>query len=118
MAPEIRDWPDELAATLIQSPSIKLSQWAEEKGLSAWKVSRGFAQVFGISPEGFRARTRARRALKLIQNSNQPLASVAAELDFADQSHMARSVKQLTGAAPQTWRSAANRFKTGRQLEM
>jgi AraC-like DNA-binding protein len=113
--PQHSDWPDELAATLMQNPSLKLSQWGEENGLAPWTVSRGFAQVFGVSPEAFRARTRARHALKSIQDTQQPLAIIAAELGFADQPHMTRSVKQLTGVGPQAWRSAANGFKTGRQ---
>jgi AraC-like DNA-binding protein len=106
------DWPDELAEALIHNPSLKLSQWAEEKRLAPWTVSRGFAQVFGVTAEAFRARARARRAWKAIQDSPEPLAEIAAHLGFADQSHMTRSVKQLTGRGPQTWRTAANRFKT------
>jgi AraC-like DNA-binding protein len=114
--PQPADWPDELAAALIQNPSLKLSRWGEKNGIAPWAVSRGFALVFGVSPEAFRARIRARRALKSIQNTQAPLASIAAELDFADQSHMTRSVKQLTGTGPQAWRSAANGFKTRRNL--
>jgi AraC-like DNA-binding protein len=75
-------------------------------------VSRGFALVFGISPEAFRARTRARHAWKAILMSDEPLAKIAAHLGFADQSHMTRSVKQMTGMGPRAWRDAANRFKT------
>lgn len=106
------DWPDELAATLIHNPSLMLIGWAEDKGLLPWTVSRGFAQVFGVSPEAFRARARARQALRLIRATDQPLATIAYQLGFADQSHMTRSVKQLTGIVPNVWRGAANRFKT------
>jgi AraC-like DNA-binding protein len=114
--PQPADWPDELAAALMLNPSLKLSLWGETNGIPPWAVSRGFGLVFGVSPEAFRARTRARRALKSIQNTQASLASIAAELGFADQSHMTRSVKQLTGIAPQAWRSAANGFKTRRSV--
>lgn len=114
--PQPADWPDELATALLKNPSLKLSQWGEENGIAPWSVSRGFGSVFGVSPEAFRARTRARRALKSIQNTQAPLASMAAELGFADQSHMTRSVKQLTGIGPRAWRSAANGFKTRRSV--
>jgi AraC-like DNA-binding protein len=116
--PQPADWPDELAAALMQNPSLKLSQWGEKNGLASWTVSRGFGQVFGVSPEVFRARTRARHALKSIRHTQEPLASIAAELGFADQSHMTRSVKQLTGIGPRAWRSAANGFKTRRDLDV
>jgi AraC-like DNA-binding protein len=114
--PQPADWPDELAAALTLNPSLKLSPWGETNGIPPWAVSRGFGLVFGVSPEAFRARSRARRALKSIQNTQASLASIAAELGFADQSHMTRSVKQLTGIAPQAWRSAANGFKTRRSV--
>lgn len=107
------DWPDELAAALIEDPSLKLSQWREEMRLTPWGVSRGFVQVFGITPEVFRARARARQAWKSIRGTEEPLARIAAHWGFADQSHMTRDVKLLTGATPGAWRTAANGFKTG-----
>ena len=114
--PQPSDWPDELATALIQNPSLKLSQWGEKNGIAPWTVSRGFASVFGVSPEAFRARIRARHALRCIRDTQSPLASIAVELGFADQSHMTRSVKQLTGVGPQEWRFAANGFKTRRNV--
>jgi len=109
------DWPDELAEALMRRPSLKLSEWGEEQKLAPWTVSRGFAQVFGISPEAFRARIRARRALRLIRETQTSMASISAELGFSDQAHMSRSVKHLTGVQPQAWRCLANGFKTGMQ---
>lgn len=112
------DWQDELVAALMRNPSLKLSKWGEENGITPWAVSRGFALVFGVSPETFRARIRARHALKSIRDTEAPLASIAAELGFSDQSHMTRSVKQLTGIGPQAWRYAANGFKTRRKPDV
>jgi AraC-like DNA-binding protein len=106
------DWPDELADALTQRPSLKLLEWGEEKELAPWTISRGFAQVFGILPEAFRARARARRALRLIRETRTPMAVIAAELGFSDQAHMSRSVKDLTGIPPQAWRTPAKGFKT------
>jgi hypothetical protein len=99
------DWPDELAAALMQNPSHRLAPWT---------LSRGFVQVFGVSPEAFRARARARQARRSIEGTVEPLAQIAADLGLADQSHMTRGVKQLTGMAPKALRAAANRFKTER----
>jgi AraC-like DNA-binding protein len=112
--PQVSDWPAGLAMKLIQCPSLKLSEWGEKNHLPAWTISRGFAQVFGVSPEAFRAHVRTRSALRSIQDTPTSLAAIAAELGFADQAHMTRSVKQLTGATPSVWRSRANGFKTGR----
>jgi len=112
--PQASDWPAQLAMKLVECPSLKLSEWGEENDLPGWTISRGFAQVFGVSPEAFRARARARRAFGSIYDTPTSLATIAAELGFADQAHMTRSVKQLTGAAPKVWRSRANGFKTRR----
>ena len=112
------DWPDELAAALMRNPSLKLSRWGEANGIAPWTLSRDFGLVFGVSPETFRARARARHALKRIRDTHAPLASIAVQLGFADQSHMTRSVKQLTGITPQAWRSAANGFKTRRNPDV
>jgi AraC-like DNA-binding protein len=111
----IPDWPAELAMELTQCSWLRLSEWGEKKGLAPWAVTRGFVRVFGISPEAFRARSRARRAFRAIRGTDRPLALIAAELGFSDQAHMTRSVKQLTGTVPCVWRRPANGFKTQEQ---
>ncbi|HKS74598.1 MAG TPA: helix-turn-helix transcriptional regulator [Terriglobales bacterium] len=105
------DWPDELAAALMRDPCLKLAEWGERHELAPWTISRGFAAIFGTSPEAFRARVRTRQALRWIGQSAIPLAAIAAKLGFSDQAHMSRSVRQLTGYGPRAWRSA-NGFKT------
>jgi AraC-like DNA-binding protein len=104
--PEFQDWPDELAASLTQNASLNFSRWSEAKGISGWDVSRGFAKVFGISPCAFRARARTRQAWRAIRTANTPLSAIAAHFGFADQAHMTRSVKTLTGKCPSVWRLA------------
>lgn len=107
------DWPDELAAALLANPTTKLGHWAERYGLAPWSLTRGFAQVFGVSPEAFRARSRTRTALKLIEATQRSMATISSELGFADQAHMTRSIVHLTGLNPKTCRNRANGFKTG-----
>lgn len=110
--PECRDWPDQLAAALMQCPSLSLSHWSQVRGIAPWTISRGFAQVFGISPSAFRVRARTRHAWRAIRTTDAPLASIAGDCGFSDQSHMTRSVKSMTGQGPRAWRFAANTFKT------
>lgn len=106
MKPEFQDLPDELAASLAQNASINLSGWCEAKGIPAWDLSRNFARLFGISPCAFRARARARLAWRAIRTAGAPLSAIAAHCGFADQAHMTRSVKTMTGRCPSAWRSA------------
>lgn len=56
------DWPAMLARDISSDSSLKLSAWAEARGLAPESVSRGFAQSFGVSPRQFRMEMRARQA--------------------------------------------------------
>jgi AraC-like DNA-binding protein len=98
------DWPDALAQDLLHDPDLRLGAWSEARGIPPWTVCRGFVRIFGITPARYRARVRARRAWKVVQATGRPLATIAAELGFADQSHMTRSVAALTGQPPRSWR--------------
>ena len=106
------DWPDILAHDLLSNPDYCLRNWAEKHDLAAETVSRGFRKVFGLTPASFRAEVRAQRAFALIVASDAPLASVAAAAGFADQAHMSRAIRTLTGLPPCAWRKS-NPFKTG-----
>ena len=103
--PRIRDWPEQLAAELAHNTLLNLTVWSNEHGIAPWTVSRGFESVFGVSPSAFRAAARTRRAWQEIRTSGEPLADIAARLGFADQAHMTRSVRDLTGSAPRAWRT-------------
>jgi AraC-like DNA-binding protein len=98
------DWPDRLAADLIDDPSLRIGEWATAHGLADATVSRGFRQVYGASPNAFRAQQRARLAWSRIVNDGAPLAELAYSLGFADQAHMTRTVRAITGAPPTAWR--------------
>jgi len=109
------DWPDLLATDLVLDFGERIGDWAIRHGLSPSTVSRGFAQVFGVPPLRFRAEARARAAWQRVVagERDSPLAAIAVELGFADQSHLTRAVRRLTGLPPGRWRSPrSNGFKT------
>jgi AraC-like DNA-binding protein len=103
--PQFRDWPEQLASDLTLNGSLNLTAWSNERGIAPWTLSRGFESVFGVSPSVFRAVARARQAWKAICTTGEPLVDIATRLGFADQAHMTRSVKCLTGSLPRAWRS-------------
>jgi AraC-like DNA-binding protein len=100
-----RDWPDLLADALIADPSMRIGDWARERGLADATVSRGFQQVYGVSPSAFRAQVRGRLAWRRIVEAGQALTDLAYELGFADQAHMTRTVRAITGQPPRAWRA-------------
>lgn len=98
------DWQDRLAQDLSAGRVAELGTWASKMGLRGDEVSRGFRSAFGVAPTQFRADVRARRAWTQTMASNDPLARIALENGFADQSHMTRAVTALTNPPPGRWR--------------
>lgn len=94
------DWPEQLAQALSNDPELCLGDWAQQFCLAAATVTRGFKQVFGVTPSRFRAHCRAKLAWKMIHSSTVPLCDVAASLGFSDQAHMTRALRSLTGKTP------------------
>ena len=98
-----RDWPDLLAADLLEDPNRRLEDWADAHRLTPETLSRGFSRVFGIAPREFRAQIRARRAFEQIVEGTEVLSKVLERSGYYDLAHMSRSVRELTGAAPNSW---------------
>jgi AraC-like DNA-binding protein len=101
------DWPDLLAAALRRDSTLRLADWAEDAGLAAETVARGFKRAYGVSPKRYRAEVRSLQAWRMIPGSPLPLAQLAVELGFTDQAHMTRDVVSLTGWTPAALRRRA-----------
>lgn len=105
------DWPDLLAADLAHDPSLALGRWADHHGLARASVSRGFAKAYGIAPEVFRAELKTKAAWLRITRESEGFGAIAADAGFADQAHMSRWVRRLTGATPMSWRRESSRAR-------
>ena len=103
-APAVLDWPDMLADDLRRLDPFALSDWADEKGVRAETLSRGFRSAYGCTPKSYRADVRARAAFAAVRMGDEPFAEIAHRLHFTDQSHMTHAVAGLTGAPPGWWR--------------
>jgi hypothetical protein len=67
--------------------------------LSPRSVQRHFTRITGLSPQHVRQIARAREAVARLR-TGEAIADVAYELGYADQSHLSRDVKRLTGYTP------------------
>ena len=94
------DWPDLLAQELRSNPGMAVRTWADRTGLHPGSISRGFRQVFGLTPAAFRLIARTHQAIAAIRLSRSPLCEIADESGFADQAHMSRAVGKLAGMSP------------------
>lgn len=94
---------DRLAAALA-SGHRTISHWSAEHGLVRETLARQFRRLYGIDAAAYRAEARARRAWRLITRTTAPLAEIAQLSGHADQAHMTRAVRALTGHPPGAWR--------------
>jgi AraC-like DNA-binding protein len=80
-----------------------IGEIAEQLGVSRYRLIRAFKRAYGLTPEDFRRQLRVERARDLLARS-EPLAAIAADAGFADQSHMTREFTRLLGLTPGAYR--------------
>lgn len=93
------------AMHLCAQPNAPMERVADEQHVSRRQIERDFSRWLGVSPRHLsqvaRVQGVARRA-----HAGASLADAAAEMGFADQSHMNRVVRQLTGVTPRQFARA------------
>lgn len=86
------------------SNAITLRDLASMAGLSDCHFARAFKQSVGVPPHRYLMNRRVERASALIRNTNRPLAQIALDVGFCDQSHFSRSIARATGQTPRALR--------------
>lgn len=84
-----------------------VAEIAARAGLSHRQLQRRFASEFGMPPRGYLRLLRFKEALASVQSGEAQLADTAAEMGYADQAHMARAFRDLTGLPPSKVRTRA-----------
>ena len=79
--------------------NIKLQDMAELARLSPFHLNRSFSTQVGLPPHEFQNQLRIEKAAKLIAQK-KPLAEIAFETGFSDQSHFNRFFKRYVGVTP------------------
>lgn len=91
---------DYLAANANRTISSK--ELETTVGLNRFEIARQFRRLFGTSPHRFLIMRRLARARNFIERG-LPLAEIAIEIGFADQSHLNRQFKKAFGMTPGRW---------------
>lgn len=90
----------DVARAIVNEDERRLGDIAEALNVRPWELTRRFARAFGMSPNRYRREARVQAALRLLADSSASLAAIAAETGFADQSHLGRAVRAVTGCTP------------------
>ncbi|MEU6505891.1 AraC family transcriptional regulator [Streptomyces sp. NPDC046942] len=68
--------------------------------VSPYRLSRVFSREMGVSLTRYRNRVRVARAMDRIAEGAPSLADLAAQLGFADQAHLTRTIREHVGHTP------------------
>lgn len=90
-------WIETAAERLLLTPRTPIATLAHRCGVGRVHFSRQFARHCGMAPSQFRRRAMAVRALGSTLSGSAGLAGAAADAGFADQSHMARAMRESWG---------------------
>lgn len=99
-------WITDARAAVEQSNGdYSVSDQANAAGVHPVYLARVHRAWFGESIRDFAKRIRMVRAVELLVHSEKPVAKVAAETGFSDQSHMCRTFAQTNFLSPSRFRS-------------
>jgi AraC-like DNA-binding protein len=73
-------------------------------GVSPYRLSRAFTRTLGVSVTRYRNRVRVGRVVDRLAAGESGLAVLAADLGFADQAHLCRTVRAHVGHTPTSLR--------------
>jgi len=86
--------------------NIRMRDLAEDAGVHPVHLARVFRIQEGRTPGDYLQRLRVRAACHLLRDRDYPLAIIAAECGFADQSHFTRVFRKFTETTPAQFRRA------------
>ena len=99
----LRGAPDLIEAHLQKPPALRTL--ASAAGVHPVHFAAAFRRFYGCSPGEYARRRRIDFARKQIANPELPLARIALDVGFADQSHLTRVFKRFTGFTPREYRT-------------
>jgi AraC family transcriptional regulator len=100
-------WQKRRATELLSenlSGRIRLSEVAQECGLSISHFARSFKASFGVSTHRWLVQRRIERSHDLLMQTRESLSDIAEQTGFADQAAFTRTFHQIVGMSPGRWR--------------
>jgi AraC family transcriptional regulator len=95
---------DHVDAHLVEP--ISVSDLASLVGLSEAHFARAFKATVGLAPHRLVVERRLERGRRLLADTEESIASIAAAFGFADQAHFSRAFSQAFGLSPSALRKS------------
>lgn len=86
------------------STGAPLKELARSVNLSPSQFSRTFVEWFGMTPQQYRRRIRVDAACELLATTNLPIAQIANQCGYYDQSHLTNELRTIKGMPPGVYR--------------
>lgn len=84
--------------------NVSMEEMARLAGLSSTHFNRRFQQLLRSSPTEHLRHIRVHVACRLLSSTYRPIADIAIETGFTDQSHFTRCFRECTGLTPRAYR--------------
>jgi AraC family transcriptional regulator len=84
--------------------SLSLSDVSTAAGVHPAHLSRVFRRFHGCTIGEYLRKVRVEEACRQLVSSDATVADIALRLGFADQSHLCRTIKRITGTTPTRYR--------------
>lgn len=85
---------------------LRVPELAERAGLSTYQFERRVRRIFGLNPRQFLSKVRVDTACRQLRESSRPIAQIALDCGYADQSAFARQFRTTVGMTPRQFRAA------------
>lgn len=86
--------------------TLRVGELAERAGLSAYQFDQRIRKIFQLTAGQLIQKTRMEAAVKRLRETNDPIATIALECGYSDQSAFSRQFRQTIGVSPSAYRTA------------
>jgi AraC family transcriptional regulator len=93
-------WLEDVTRSLRSDPGRKVSALARDMGLHPSWLGTAYRDAAGEGLRDTAARFRVEHAARLLRETESPLAGIAMDAGFCDQSHMIRNFRRVLGRLP------------------
>ncbi|MFM2079281.1 MAG: hypothetical protein RJA49_3171 [Actinomycetota bacterium] len=88
---------------------LKVADLAHAAGMTPTQLERALRRTVGMSPKQLLMRTRLDEAIRRLDDTDLPIATIAGECGFYDQSQFTRQFQRAVGLAPGAYRARRDR---------